>query len=335
MSTSDLDAYKQNRIAELNKIFVTAANNLYSTYITTVSRVMASRATNKQITINLLMGQYQINLASIKTQLSIEVSKVKLFQPIFNITSVKKKSALLIGINYIGTQYELNGCIDDSNNVKSILANQGFTQITMLNDYTATKPTKAAILAAFKTMLVSANAGDLLFFYFSGHGSYTFDRSGDETDGRDEMIIGSDLQGAFDDDFKSILSANMKDGVTIVGLFDSCYSGTMFDLKYNYLNSENYDRYTENSRVSECPGNVLMISGCMDVQTSEETYIGGKNQGALTWSFIKAIGTKPPSAISWRQLLRSMRDALRTNGFSQIPQMSTDSFYDIDSKVFL
>ena len=38
---------------------------------------------------------------------------------------------------------------------------------------------------------------------------------------------------------------------------------------------------------------------------------------------------------SWRELLKSMRNILKTNGFSQIPQLSTDSFYDIDSKVFI
>ncbi len=283
------------------------------------------------------MTQYNNNLNALRAKLIADVANVTAFKPTFAITAgtVKRKSALLIGINYVGTPYELSGCIEDSNNMKALLTSHGFTQFTMLNDTTSTKPTKAAILAAFKSLVTSASAGDIVLFHFSGHGSYTFDKSGDETDGRDEMIISSDLQGVLDDDFKAILSANMKEGVTLVGLFDSCHSGTMFDLKYNYLNSENYDKYTENDKASECSGNVLMISGCMDSQTSSEAEVNGKTQGAITWCFIQSINGAGADGVSWRQLLKGMRDVLKTNGFDQIPQISTDSFYDIDSNVFL
>jgi hypothetical protein len=71
----------------------------------------------------------------------------------------------------------------------------------------------------------------------------------------------------------------------------------------------------------------------MDAQTSSEAEIDSKPQGALTWSFIDCINKTPNC--SWRELLKSMRDLLKTNKFSQIPQLSTDSFYDIDSKLFI
>jgi len=136
-----------------------------------------------------------------------------------------------------------------------------------------------------------------------------------------------------DDEIKSILQNHLSREITIVGMFDSCHSGTILDLKFNYLDSNNYDKYFENDKVSECQGNVIMFSGCMDAQTSAEALIENKVQGALTWSFIDSI-SKTPNC-SWRELLKSMRDLLKTNGFSQIPQLSTDSFYDIDSKLFI
>jgi hypothetical protein len=147
------------------------------------------------------------------------------------------------------------------------------------------------------------------------------------------MIISSDLQGVLDDELKTILSNHLKREVTIIGLFDSSHSGTMFDLKFNYLDSNNYDKYTENDRVSECNGNVIMISGCMDAQTSAEAQIDNKPQGAMTWSFIESINKTPNC--TWSELLKSMRDMLKTTSFSQIPQLSTDSFYDFDSKLFI
>jgi hypothetical protein len=74
----------------------------------------------------------------------------------------------------------------------------------------------------------------------------------------------------------------------------------------------------------------------MDSQTSAEAVIAGggnKVQGAVSWAFTEALKQKP--GLSWRELLKSMRELLKTNAFTQIPQMSTDSFYDIDTKVFL
>ena len=35
-----------------------------------------------------------------------------------------KKAALLIGINYINTSYELSGCITDVNNIETLLKNK-------------------------------------------------------------------------------------------------------------------------------------------------------------------------------------------------------------------
>jgi len=71
----------------------------------------------------------------------------------------------------------------------------------------------------------------------------------------------------------------------------------------------------------------------MDSQTSSEALIENKTQGALSWSFIDCINKTPNG--SWRELLKSMRDLLKTKNFNQIPQLSTDSFYDIDSKLFI
>lgn len=333
--SSELEVYKQTRINNLNLNYQKSISSLNSNLIMDYRRIIYSRLRNKRAIINSLLARYNYNVFILKRNLNNAINRVNQFQPDFNVvtTSATKKKALLIGINYIDTPYALAGCIDDTNRMKDLLTQQGFESFQTLTDLTSIKPTKQNILNEFKNIIINAQAGDILFVYFSGHGSYTYDRNGDETDGKDEMIISSDLQGVFDDELKNILSNHLKREVTIVGLFDSCHSGTMFDLKFNYLDSNNYDKYTENDRVSECNGNVIMISGCMDAQTSAEAQIDNKPQGAMTWSFIESINKTPNC--SWRELLKSMRDLLKTSSFSQIPQLSTDSFYDIDSKLFI
>jgi len=332
--SSDLEIYKQNRINNLNRVYVENVNKLYSTLTNNIRIVSSSFFRNKQTRINSLISKYNYEVASLGRYLKIELDKVKAFNPPGIKAITKTKKALLIGINYTDTPYSLSGCIEDTERMKALLTKHGFTQFTTLTDNTAIKPTKENIMNEFKRILISSRAGDMVFFYFSGHGSYTDDMNNEETDGKDEVIISSDLRGIIDDELKKILTMYLKKNVILVGMFDSCHSGTMLDLKYNYLDSTNYDNYTENSKITvDCPGTVLMISGCMDNETSTEAYINNKTQGAMTWAFIETLNNGPDK--SWRELIKSMRTLLTTNGFSQIPQLSTGTFYNIDTKVFL
>ena len=79
-------------------------------------------------------------------------------------------------------------------------------------------------------------------------------------------------------------------------------------------------------------GKVYMMSGCMDHQTSADAVINNTAQGAMTWAWLETLKTKP---VTWRELLRSMRTLLKTNGYGQLPQFSTGTLEDIDSMVFL
>ncbi len=331
----ELQTYKQNKVNELNSVFKSNLARLNSILAINIRNIQVSRLRNKPALINSLIFQYNNNVSILRKNLDFSIKLVNSFKPEFNTIkeNIKNKKALLIGVNYIGTPYELSGCIDDTNRMKDLLTQHGFNDFKILTDLTEFKPNKINILNEFKNLIMNSKSGDILFFYFSGHGSYTYDRNNDEVDGRDEMIVSVDLQPVLDDELKSILQNHLPREVTIFGLFDSCHSGTMFDLKYNYLDSNNYDNYSENNKVTECQGNVIMISGCMDSQTSAEALLDNKAQGAMTWSFINSVNKTPNC--SWRELLKSMRDTLKTNGFSQIPQLSTDSFYDIDSKLFI
>ena len=333
--TTELDTYKKNKITDLNNIFNSNIARLNSILASNIRSIQVSRLPNKPGRINALIANHNNIVAVLRRNLNTSIQMINSFKPEFNVVkqTIKNKKALLIGINYLNTPYTLTGCIDDTTRMKDLLSSHGFNDFKILTDLTSVKPTKTNILNELKNLIVNAKSGDVLFFYYSGHGSYTYDRSNDETDGRDEMLVSLDLQAVLDDELKSIIQNSLKREVTIIGLFDSCHSGTILDLKFNYLDSNNYDNYSENNKVSECQGNVIMISGCMDAQTSSEAQIDNKAQGALTWSFIDTINKTPNC--SWRELLKTMRDSLKSSGFSQIPQLSTDSLYDIDSKLFI
>jgi hypothetical protein len=244
------------------------------------------------------------------------------------------KKALLVGINYVGTGNALYGCINDVESVKERITANGFKDINVLTDLTAKKATRSNILLEFKNLLVNSKEGDLLFFLYSGHGSYALDRNRDEKDGYDELIVSCDLQGILDDELKSLIQTLLKPHVTLFAMFDSCFSGSVLDLKYQYLDSLDYEKYTENDKQLDTLGSVYMISGCTDNQTSADAIINNKASGALTWSLLESLKEKKPNG-NWRELIKSMRDKLKTSEFEQTPQFSSGTFVNIDEAVFI
>ena len=209
MST-DLDNYKRNRINELNNSFNSNLVRLISNLASNIRSIRVSRMTNKDVRINGLIISHNNNLAILRKKLNISIQLMNSFKPEFNVKeNIKNKKALLVGINYLNTPYALSGCIDDTTRMKNLLSSHGFNDFKILTDLTTTKPTKSNILNELKNLIVNAKSGDVLFFYYSGHGSYTYDRNNDETDGRDETLVSSDLQSVIDDEIKYILQNHL------------------------------------------------------------------------------------------------------------------------------
>jgi len=332
--SKELTLYKKYRIAEVQNIFNINVMRLYNTFVTNVKNVQKSFQTLriKQNNINNLINQYNTNVNILAAELNKIIQKIQNFIP-KQISTNKNKKALLIGINYTGTQNELKGCINDANSIKERISTKGFNNITLMTDFTSKKATNANILEEFKNLLANSQEGDLLFFLYSGHGTYLIDKNNDETTGYDQCIVPCDLNIITDDELKTLIQTYLKPNVTLFAMFDSCFSGSVLDLKYQYMDSLNYDNYSENNKELETNGNVFMISGCTDYQTSADAFINNKATGAMTWSLLEALKQNPNS--SWRELVKKMRDLLKTSQMTQIPQFSSGTFENIDAQVFI
>jgi hypothetical protein len=324
--------FKEMKIKTITQTYNSNVNNLIKQYNSNVQTIIKTpNIRNKAQAISKLKRQFNNNFNSLKAQYLSDVNTInKMVMPQNNNT--KNSSALVIGINYIGTQYELNGCINDASSMRDLLINNGFKKIKLITDNTTDKPNRNIILSEFKNLLSNANNGDIIFFSYSGHGSYKRDTNGDEKTGNDQLICPLDFNMIVDDELKTLIDQNLKQGVTLITFFDSCHSGSVLDLRYQYMDSLYGNNLTENTKQTETKGNVIMISGCNDKQTSADAYIDNKNQGAMTWSFLNAYSNKD---ITWRQLLINMRDLLKNSKFDQIPQLTSGSFFDIDKKVFI
>jgi len=150
------------------------------------------------------------------------------------------KRALLIGLNYPGTNAQLNGCYNDTKMIREILVNAGYTDITVMTDDLEKSdphyPTKANILAMFAN-IATAPPNSKLFVHYSGHGTQVRDISGDEDDGKDEALCPADFMTAgfiVDDEIFQTLVKPLDSTVVLHSIMDCCHSGSIFDLKYNY-----------------------------------------------------------------------------------------------------
>ena len=94
------------------------------------------------------------------------------------------------------------------------------------------RATKANILYRLEYMIQRAEPGDVLVFYFSGHGSQIRDRNGDElTDSLDELICPYDMDWdretyILDDDFDKLF-ASLPPDVLLEAFFDCCFWGAV------------------------------------------------------------------------------------------------------------
>ncbi|XVF82542.1 hypothetical protein PTKIN_Ptkin16aG0058200 [Pterospermum kingtungense] len=87
-----------------------------------------------------------------------------------------KKLAVLVGCNYPSTQIELHRCIKDVAAMRDLLVERyGFdsSHVDLLTDSPGSfnLPTGENIKAALQRMVDKAEAGDVLFFHLSGHGT--------------------------------------------------------------------------------------------------------------------------------------------------------------------
>ena len=250
------------------------------------------------------------------------------------------KRALIVGINYKDSEAELKGCLNDCKNIYWLLRKRFGFERDNIAGLLESDATKANILNGFKWLVSKSKPGDTLFFSYSGHGGSKLDRNGDERDGRDETIIPFDWasQGEIIDDQIKLILSKIPDGVKFFGLFDSCHSGTILDLKYslskvrNEPGTENFSftNINDTSRKNEYKGKVVCISGCLDSQTSADTFEEGMHRGAMTWAFEKVISNNF-FKLTLVEIIYKMRKILSENKYSQTAQLNTNYLVQKDT----
>ncbi|KZT42184.1 peptidase C14 [Sistotremastrum suecicum HHB10207 ss-3] len=238
-------------------------------------------------------------------------------QPFFQYSQCTgRKKALCIGINYIGTDNELNGCINDARNVHNFLCQFfGYKEddIVVLTDDSSNPvglPTRDNIMRAMQWLVRDARPDDSLFFHYSGHGGQTKDLDGDEEDGQDEVIYPMDFKETSHivDDVTNMTQVKpLPPGCRLTAIFDSCHSGSALDLPYMACRF-----YSTEGKIKE--PNLALAAG-QDILGAGMAYMRGDMSGvfkgvtslfktatgnnAKAEQYARATRTSPADVISW------------------------------------
>ena len=271
------------------------------------------------------------------------------------------KRAFLVGINYRGSQYELQGCINDVLLIRDILiSHYGYndSNILLLSDDTVIKPTAANIIQGWKWLLSKSSASDFeksyiplasnekgnYFFHYSGHGSQVYDNNRDENDGRDETICPIDYLTAgmiTDDVIREKLAVRVSSNSKLVSIIDACHSESSFDLLWT-VKVGFFGGFSLTKVGSYAPtiGDVIMLSGCKDNQKSADIEINSNyaqseiiSHGALTYALVQVL-KQANYNITCDDLLMNVRNYIKRDGLSsQVPCLSFGKSADI-SRLF-
>lgn len=262
------------------------------------------------------------------------------------------KKALCIGINnYPGTDMDLSGCVNDANDWSGVLAERGFTVQKLLD----AQATKAAMVAAIKSLVTGAAAGDSLVITFSGHGTVAPDQDGDEPDGVDEGLCPYDINkgNALIDDEIRVLFAQRTPGARLLLISDSCHSGTVtraapadpeadgvrprFMPMGAWLPEDRLPRAAGGGVATHIArtntrspwtsavaggGTDLLLAGCEEGPNnfSYDATIAGRPNGAFTYYALKALKRLPTGA-TYADWHAAIRKSLPSANYPQTPQV--------------
>lgn len=224
------------------------------------------------------------------------------------------RHALLIGINDYTASHlktspqwkaapgrdwpDLGGAANDAAGLRDMLtARCGFspTDITTLSDQAATRD---AILQSIRSRLIdNVQKGDIVFFYFAGHGSQVRNSKSDEPDKLDESIVPADSQRGAPDirdkDLRRLFNAILDRGARLTVMIDACHSGSGArglptgsrsrgiapDLR-DVADGGPYGPRPENR-------GALVLSASQDFANAAET--PDHQHGAFTWAWMRSL----------------------------------------------
>lgn len=226
---------------------------------------------------------------------------------------------------------DLKGAANDVGILKEMLVLvYGFDPgsiVTLTNQ----QATRAAILQAIEQHLVKPAAkGDVVFYYYAGHGSQVPNPASDEPDRLDESIVPADSRwGALDirdKELRPLFNRILDRGARLTLILDHCHSGSGFRLPNGAYprGIRRAHRIVDDTRYGPRPEErgALVLMSAQDFQTAgESSGDDGRMHGSFTWAWIRALRDGAAGESAEETFLRAQA-RLRYEAPQQAPAMS-------------
>jgi hypothetical protein len=271
---------------------------------------------------------------------------------------VPRIRAVLVGVDeYARADIpSLRGCVNDVALVRQLLKQYLGVPNEDIRVVVNRRATKQNILRRLFATIERAEPGDVVVFYFSGHGSQIRDRDGDElADGLDELICPYDMdwdRGTYllDDDLDAIFAATPPE-IVLEAFFDCCFWGAgprellseprpqtlRTDVRYLpppfdiAARAEGDERRIDVHKFVGCDcfgeRNILWAAS-QEGQSAAEDFIDGRANGIFTYWGCQFIAEHIQT--DWRsytreRLLDDLRAYLHSLGYAQTPELAAPS----------
>lgn len=278
------------------------------------------------------------------------LAAVGLFAAFTPHTRTPNSYAVIVGVSdYVNFGPEIGGDLpgarNDARDFRDVLiAQKGFAaeNIHMILD---TEATRDRIVSELKNWLPSVvQPGDLVVFFFAGHGSQMWDTNGDEEDGLDETICptnvvkGDTRNDIPDDELNAMLKGIPTDNVVVV--LDNCHAGSGTRAVTPFARPRSLDRVATSdvakpanatagqpvtAAADAAPASVLEIAAAQADEVAVDAEWPGEGgepstfNGAFTKNFVRNLWQAP--AASYEEVFNLTVEDMKRERFAQRPNI--------------
>jgi hypothetical protein len=228
------------------------------------------------------------------------------------------KAALLFGINdYMGSQNDLAGCLNDVDDVEKKLRDE-FPEF-QIRKFKDSQVTTHKFIEEIENAYNTIQLPGVLYLHYSGHGTQIPNML--EANKYDEALML--YNGALADDNIWVLQQATPEGLIVVAKFDSCFSGDMnrgigrgrerfYKIPGIRIMTEAVRKF--NKTASD---KWVIFSGCGENQTSSDAFFNGRANGAFTFYDLKSFD--PDS--TYNDEMDILKTYLPNSNFEQAPTL--------------
>lgn len=261
------------------------------------------------------------------------------------------RRALLVGINLYqpatlptaiaqrgknrGIWGNLNGPLNDVDGMREILIARFGFQAENIRVLKNTEARREQIFRAIQEHLINkAEAGDVSFFFYAGHGSQVFNSKSPEADKLDESLVPADsAQGAADirdKELARLWNQALEKKILLTVIADSCHSGSI--QRGGYPRTETVRQLEPNWEDAQDPslpakpeerGAIILSASRADQPATEREDERGITRGLFSAALLKTLQTVSVNESVERVYLR-VKALMQSQGSPQEPMLATN-----------